>query len=670
MPQSIPTREAFWNISDHYIMYLLLIATLAIFGWGFYKRLQLWRMGKPENRFDNIGQRIIAVLKNGLAHTRLLKEIYPGSMHLAISLGFFLLFLGTVIVSIDYDIWGLIFRQESFLKGSFYLYFSLILDIAGVLAIIGIVVAILRRYVQKPTRLDNRLDDAVLLFGLLFIIIGGYLVEGSRIAASHPSWAIWSPVGLWISGLFSGLSTDQIRWWHMISWWVHVVTSFGFIAYIPFSKLFHIISSPLNIYFCSFKPKGALTSIDIETEETFGVSRISDFTWKNLLDFDGCTRCGRCQDNCPAYLSEKPLSPKKFILDLLADMNDKGKHKHDNSEGSVAPLVGTAIAAEEIWACTTCRGCMEACPVLIEHIDKIIDLRRELVLMESNFPSELQQTFRGMENNFNPWSIGSSTRADWAKGLEIKNAAADKDIEFLWFVGCAGSYDDRVKKVSHAFAGLLQTAGVNFGFLGAEEKCCGETARRLGNEYLAQTLMAMNVARFNELGIKKIITFCPHCYNTFKNEYPQFGGQFEVQHHTEFLHDLIKGGQIKLKSGLAQMKVCYHDSCFLGRYNDIYTEPRKILTSVSGVTLIEMDKNLARSFCCGAGGGRMWLEEHQGQRINELRTAQALEKGPDAIATACPYCLTMIDDALKAKDMHESVKNLDIAEFIFHAMQR
>jgi Fe-S oxidoreductase len=290
--------------------------------------------------------------------------------------------------------------------------------------------------------------------------------------------------------------------------------------------------------------------------------------------------------------------------------------------------------------------------------------------MESDFPSELQQTFRGMENNFNPWGIGSSTRADWAKGLEIKNAAADKDIEVLWFVGCAGSYDERVKKVSHAFADLLQTAGVNFGFLGAEEKCCGETARRLGNEYLAQTLMAMNVARFNELGIKKIITFCPHCYNTFKNEYPQFGGQFEVQHHTEFLHDLIKGGQIKLKSGLAQMKVCYHDSCFLGRYNDIYTEPRKILTSVSGVTLTEMDKNLARSFCCGAGGGRMWLEEHQGQRINELRTAQALEKGPDAIATACPYCLTMIDDALKAKDMHESVKNLDIAEFIFHAMQR
>ena len=672
MSQEMPARLVFWNISYLFIFYLLLFILLVILGIGIYRRIRLWQLGNSENRFDKIGTRIIAVIKYALAHFRLLKEAYPGLMHLTIFIGFILLFIGTATVSFDYDVWGLIFGQESFIKGNFYLYFSLVLDIAGVLAAVGILVALFRRYIQRPNRLNNQADDAIFLLGLLFIIISGYIVEGSRIAANQPPWAYWSPVGYWFSGLFQGAGIEQIKLWHRIIWWIHLITAFAFIAYIPFSKLFHMISSPINIFFRSFKPKGELTSIDIESAETFGAVQINDFTWKHLLDLDACTRCGRCQDNCPAYLSDKPLSPKKIILDLLDNLNENGKtlikQKNGNGSESATPLVGTAVTADEIWACTTCRACMEACPVFIEHIDKIVELRRERVLMESDFPNELQQTFRGMENNFTPWGIGFSNRADWAEGLNIKNVTEDKDIEILWFVGCAGSYDDRVKKVSLAFAKIMKTAGVNFGILGTEEKCCGETARRLGNEYLAQTLMEMNVEMFNELGIKKIVTFCPHFYNTFKNEYPQFNGNYEVFHYTEFIADLIKQGKIKLKSANGK-SITYHDSCYLGRFNDIYEQPRFIMKQINPKGVVEIkDVKKQKSFCCGAGGGRFWLEETLGKRINHLRTDQIVNTGAQIVASACPYCLTMFSDGIKDKEIENKLTAMDIAELVEKAL--
>ena len=335
----------------------------------------------------------------------------------------------------------------------------------------------------------------------------------------------------------------------------------------------------------------------------------------------------------------------------------------DNAEPG-APLVGTAVTADEIWACTTCRACVEACPVEIEHIDKIVELRRERVLMESAFPNELNATFRGMENNFNPWGIGFDQRADWAADLDVGNYAGDEKPEYLWFVGCAASFDDRARKVSKSLAAILKAANVSFGILGAEEKCCGETARRLGNEYLAQTLMEMNVEQFKELGVTKIITTCPHCYNTLKNEYAAFGGMYEVIHHVELIAQLIKDGRLKLKpAGNGRMTL--HDSCYIGRYAGIYDEPRYILQNTGSSALLEVsDKNRERSMCCGAGGGRMWLDETIGKRINHLRLDQLADTGAETVVSTCPYCLTMFSDGIKEKEKVDELKVLDIAEIV------
>ncbi|MCI0494464.1 respiratory nitrate reductase subunit gamma [candidate division KSB1 bacterium] len=667
MPQTIPNREVFWNISYHWVLYPLLIITFAIFAYGIYRRIRLWRLGVSDNRFDRIGQRLVGVIKFGIAQSRLLKERYPGLMHLAIFVGFVLLLIGTATVSFDYDVWGLILGQPSFIKGNFYLYFSLVLDLAGVLTIIGLLVAFFRRYIQRPDRLNNQTDDVIVLVGLLAIVISGFFVEASRIAATQPSWEVWSPVGYALSGLFSGAGVEAAQSWHRLIWWLHLVLAFSFIGYIPFSKLFHIISAPTNIFFRSFQPNGQLTSIDIENAETFGAGNISDFSWKQLLDLDACTQCGRCQDNCPAYLSEKPLSPKKLILDLLTNLNQKVpqlliRQQAKNNE-TEEPLVGSAVTPDEVWACTTCRACMEECPVIIEHVQKVVDLRRHLVLMLSQFPKEVQLVLKNLTNNFNPWGIGFSSRGDWANGLDVKTFSGDDDSEILYFVGCAGAFDDRYKKVAQSFVKILNAAGIKFGILGAEEKCCGDSARRIGEEYLFQTLAQENIATFQQHNVKKIVTTCPHGYNTLKNEYPQFNGNFEVIHAVELIADLLKQGKIVLKKDF-QQSIVLHDSCYLGRYNNIYEQPREIIQNISGAKLLEMERNRDKSFCCGAGGGRMWFEETIGTRINNLRVEQALETKPNAVGVSCPFCLTMFEDGIKDKGVQDSVKTYDLIELV------
>jgi len=658
-----PTREVFWNISYNFLMYLLMVVALAFFFYGFYRRIKYWKLGQKEAITGTLAQRIKSLLIYAIGQGRILKEKYPGLIHVSIFIGFVFLFFGTVVVSFDYDIWHLIFGQSSFLIGNFYLIFSLVLDIAGVMAILGILVAAFRRYIQHPERLNNVFDNAVILFWMLFILITGFLVEAARIAALDPPWKNWSVIGTAIAGIFPA---GEIGW-HRIFWWVHLVAAFGFIAYIPYSRLKHIFTSALNIYLRSLEPKGALKPIDIENAEIFGVGKINDFTWKNLLDLDACTSCGRCQDACPAYASGKPLSPKKLILDLLDNLNEKAPKllKGESLENDPA-IVGTAVQTDEIWACTTCGACVEACPVFVEHIEKIVELRRDRTLMEGDFPAELNQTFKGMENNFNPWGIGFSSRADWTEKLNLKRLDKGEKADILWFVGCAGSFDDRIKKVSVSFAKILSAAGLDVGILGAKEKCCGETARRLGNEYLAQTLMEMNIELFNELGIKKIVTSCPHCYNTLKYEYPQFKGNYEVVHSSELLAELIQQGKILLNKN-GNQKITFHDSCYLGRYSNIYQQPRDVINSVSS-NLIELKRNKSNSFCCGAGGGRMWLEETIGERINNIRADEIIESGADTVASACPYCLTMLTDGLKDRDAIDKIEALDIIELVEQAM--
>ncbi|MCK5009011.1 MAG: (Fe-S)-binding protein, partial [Deltaproteobacteria bacterium] len=437
------------------------------------------------------------------------------------------------------------------------------------------------------------------------------------------------------------------------------------------------VSSTLNIFLRSTGPKGELTPItDFETAETYGVTTINEFTWKQLLDLDACTRCGRCQDQCPAYLSEKPLTPKKIIQDLKNHLKTEGAkllggNAQEGSDNELTPIMGSAVTADELWACTSCMACMEQCPVFVEQIPKVVDLRRYLVMMESSFPSEVAGVFKNLEVNSNPWGIGLASRGDWAKsmGVKILSETEEKDIDVLYYVGCSGSFDDRSKKVAVSFVKILQAAGVNFGILGAEEKCCGDSARRMGNEYLFQTLAQENIECMKKYGIKKIVTTCPHGYNIIKNEYPQFGGSYEVYHHSEFIARLIAEGKLKLKNSINQT-ITYHDSCYLGRYNAIYSEPRKVVSDIAGTKLVEMERSFERSFCCGAGGGRMWMEEHQGKRINHLRFEDAIKTKANMAATACPFCLTMLEDATKDKEKEESFKVRDLAELVLEALEK
>ena len=451
--------------------------------------------------------------------------------------------------------------------------------------------------------------------------------------------------------------------------------------YITYSKLLHIISSALSIFFRNLNPPAALRPIEnMEEAETFGVSRLEDFTWVDLMHLDACTRCGRCQEQCPATFTDKPLNPKKVIQDLKGLMEEKGKGViarmrtwgvEEDADASPAseepPMIGERVLEDEIWSCTTCGACVEQCPVFIEPYPKLIDMRRYLTLMESRFPPEVQTAMRNMENNSNPWGIGSATRGEWAADLDVKTLAEDPDVEYLLYVGCSGSFDDLNKKVSAAVTKILQTAGVRFGILGAEEGCCGDSARRLGNEYLFQIMAQQNIEVMKGYNVKKIITLCPHGYNTLKNEYPKLGGDFEVYHYTEIVANLIAQRRMTFTKKL-NLKIAYHDSCYLGRHNEIYDPPRQILRALPGVKVVEMKRSREKGFCCGAGGGRMWMEEHLGTRINHARLEDVVACNPQLVGTACPFCYTMLADGIKEKELEKKYRAADIAELVLEAM--
>ncbi len=653
-----PTREIYWNIGAVWVMYALLVPTVVIFAHGFWRHYRLWRLGKPEERFGHVGQRLKGLLVYAFGQRRLLNDPIAGVLHAAIFFGFAVLFVGTLVVMVHED-FGL-----PIMRGNFYLVFqSFTLDVFGALSILGVLIALYHRYIAKPERLGSTWQDGIILLLLLAILLTGFIVEGLRIVATNDPWRNWSPVGLLAGRLVSlFVPTQALRPTHIFLWWFHLLLVFGFIAWIPYSKLRHILTSAGNIYFRALEPKGGmLKSINTETAESFGVNRIDQMSWKGLLDLDACTECGRCQDVCPAFNTRKPLSPKSLILDLRQSLYA------DGAAGTGAmPLIGRVIAEDTLWSCTTCGACMQECPVFIEHVPKIVDMRRYLVMEEGKFPETMQRALRSLEARGHPFPGASASRIDWYQGLDVKVLSEAGPTEYLYWVGCSTALNPRNQKTARNFVRLLQQAGVDFAILGQEERCSGDPARRVGNEYMFETLARKNIKLLESRKVKKIITTCPHCFNTLKNEYRQFGANFEVFHHTQILAGLIKEGRLTPRSGLDQ-QVTYHDPCYLGRYNDTYKEPREVLAVIPNARLIEMAQSREKGFCCGAGGGLMWIEEPSDKRVNSKRIEHALETGADILAVACPLCMTMLEDGVKAGTGERELKVMDIAELLDRA---
>jgi Fe-S oxidoreductase/nitrate reductase gamma subunit len=672
IPSGEPTRIIFGNIAYGWLVYIFAIAMALTFGWGLFRHYRLWRQGKWTSRWDRPWDRVKALFSHGFGHQRLIKDAYPGLMHLFIFSAFVVELIGTFMIALQVDL------GRIFLWGDFYLYYSLMLDVFGALGIIGLAMAAERRYIRREPRLTDTPDDTLALLILLIVFLTGFLVEGMRIGATeltqHPEWAVWSPGGLAIAHFAAamGFDGDTFLSWHRFWWWFHMVFIFAFLAYIPYSaKLFHMISAPMNAFLSDLKPRGVLEPIpDFEQAESFGASQLQDFSWKQLLDLDACTACGRCQAQCPAYNSGKPLSPKEVILDLRNYMHEMAATPVSGTgmvDAESRQMVGEVIRDETLWACTTCGACVQECPVMIEHIDTIVDMRRHLVMNEARMPETVEQTLRSMEQRSHPWRGTPYTRISWMEGLEIPVLSEKGSAEYVFWVGCTGALMDRNIKVTQAMAAILKAAGVDFAVLGEEEVCTGDPARRLGNEYLFQILAQRNIETLQRYGVKKILTQCPHCFNTLLNEYPQFGGVFEVIHHTQFVEQLLREGRLKLTQPITQT-ITYHDSCYLGRHNGIYQAPRQILQQIPGVTTVEMEHNRERGLCCGAGGGHAWMDENSPRKVNFMRTEEAVRTKADVIGSACPFCLQMFEDGIRGVHAEESLAVQDLAEIVAKAL--
>ncbi len=652
------TREIYWNVG-HGVwtllpMYLLTLGAFFVLIKVFLQRIAVYKQGLPLNRTDRTAERIQGMITKILFQQKVIRVRWPGLLHGLFFWGFGLLFIGTCLIVVQADFTDLLFDVK-FLTGTFYKLFSIVLDLAGLVCIVMLAGLFVRRYFFPPEGLETKKDDAI-MHGLLFaILLTGFVIEGARMAATEMGTplAAWSPVGLGVASLLSGLGEPTLLLLHKGTWWFHLLLVMAFFILITYTIFRHIVTTSANYFFEDLGPKGKLVNLDLEDEdaETFGATNLKELTWKDIFDGDACTLCKRCQDRCPAYNTGKPLSPMKLV-------NQIGDAAFNDPDVNLIELIGKDV----LWACTTCRACQEICPASIEHISKIVDLRRSMVLMEGEFPGEEVMTaMEATEVNGNPLGIGYAERGEWAEELGVSVLAEDREIDVLYFVGCYGSFDKRNIAVAKSFVKLCQAAGVKLGILGKEEKCCGEPMRKMGNEYLYQTLAMENIELIKSYEIKKIVTTCPHCYNTLEKDYRDLGLEVEVVTYTVFLEELIQSGRLKIHS--ENLSCTYHDSCYLGRHNDIYDAPRSLIRAAGG-SLVEMKKNRAEAFCCSAGGGRIMAEENIGERINIKRVNMAVETGAGILLSNCPFCLTMFEDGVKGAEVEEQLIPRDIAEVL------
>ncbi len=657
------TREIYWNVG-HGVwtllpMYLLTLGAFFVLIKVFLQRIAVYKQGLPLKRTDRTADRIQGMITKILFQQKVIRVRWPGLLHGLFFWGFGLLFIGTCLIVVQADFTDLLFDVK-FLTGTFYKLFSIVLDLAGLVCIVMLAGLLVRRYFFPPEGLETKKDDAVMHGLLLAILLTGFVIEGARMAVTEMGTPLagWSPVGLGVASLLSGLGEPTLLLLHKGTWWFHLLLVMAFFILIPSTKFRHIITTSANYFFEDLGPKGKLVNLDLEDEdaETFGATNLKELTWKDIFDSDACTLCKRCQDRCPAYNTGKPLSPMKLV-------NQIGDAAFNDPDVNLIELIGKDV----LWACTTCRACQEICPASIEHISKIVDLRRSMVLMEGEFPGdEVMTAMEATEVNGNPLGIGYAERGEWAEELGVSVLAEDKEIDVLYFVGCYGSFDKRNIAVAKSFVKLCQAAGVRLGILGKEEKCCGEPMRKMGNEYLYQTLAVENIELIKSYDIKKIVTTCPHCYNTLEKDYRDLGLEVEVVTYTVFLEELIQSGRLKIHS--ENLSCTYHDSCYLGRHNDIYDAPRSLIRAAGG-SLVEMEKNRAEAFCCSAGGGRIMAEENIGERINIKRVNMAMETGAEILLSNCPFCLTMFEDGVKGAEVEEQLTPRDIAEVLAERIQ-
>ncbi len=665
------SREVFGNIPDLVVamFYVLVAAFIGVSFALFAMRARNWERGSWERRTGDFKRRLHR-FRQGVSMRTVMEDPAAGVMHSLMYYGFILLFLGTATLELDH----LLPAEFKFLVGPVYQGYSLILDLAAVAFLAGVGWAAVRRYGVKPKRIQSksRPEDAWILITLGAVGITGLLVEAARISlAGQPGFEKWSIVGFPLSSLVPQASASGF---HQAMWVTHAVVFLAFLVVLPVTKLRHMITTPVNLALSPReRPKGAMREMPNLLEatdiESVGASTIGEFTWKQLLDTDACTICGRCTSVCPATTTGKPLDPREIVLKL-------GTVAAATAPNEISPPVGAdygitvtsdnvfeLITSEELWACTTCRACDEICPADIEIVDKILDMRRYLSLMEADFPSDLGKAYVSMENSSNVYGMDQNTRGDWTDQLDFEVKRLDEPgvtAEYLMWVGCAGSFDDRNRTVTISTARLLHKAGIDFGILGAKELCTGDPARRTGNEYVFQGLALQNIETLNDLGIETIITQCPHCFNTLGNEYPQFGGEYTVVHHSELLAQLVEDGRLTPTS--SGESIVFHDPCYLGRHNDTFLAPRTIVDA-SGVR-VEMERRGSTSFCCGAGGGKFWFEEQSGTKINLERTEEAVGTGADIIATGCPFCYVMLDDGIKEIGVDEQVIVRDLATLL------